>query len=386
MIKNIIKTNKFLSVTLSDGTVIVSTNVSKELLEAVKNASSDNEIQDIMCPEIDEEYDAPSDELKSLYDGNIESDYIEIRGNSAYIPSISELTVPQDFVEAILKAEQDGDDETLQSYLNYWTLLSLNPDSRVRDNVFWFIKKWGIKITKNGMLVTYRNADFKKNGKYELDIVKKVTNDWIKVKGQKKSPKKYTYTDIDSNNLPTVDAKLVKCDDPAHSLDWMYSIINDTTVDKSTFTDHHSHTFTIKLGEPVSMPREETDSEQERQCSQGLHQGAPGWLKQGYYGDVGLVCLVNPSKIVAIPHADDYGKLRCCEYLPIAIAEYDENGDVIENIDETGVDFEDRYLVDYSGKVNNEDLDNYTIGFIRTVGIDRSAIADKIFKIAQSRQ
>lgn len=271
MIKNIIKTNKFLSVTLSDGTVIVSTNVSKELLEAVKNASSDNEIQDIMCPEIDEEYDAPSDELKSLYDGNIESDYIEIRGNSAYIPSISELTVPQDFVEAILKAEQDGDDETLQSYLNFWTLLSLNPDSRVRDNVFWFIKKWGIKITKNGMLVTYRNADFKKKGKYELDVVKRVTNDWVKVKGQKKSPKRYTYDYLDESGMPTEESKLVKQDNVLVTLDDLYNKIGETTVDKTTFTDHHSHTFTIKIGEPVSMPREDTDSEQERQCSSGLN-------------------------------------------------------------------------------------------------------------------
>ena len=83
-------------------------------------------------------------------------------------------------------------------------------------------------------------------------------------------------------------------------------------------------------------------------------------------------------------HDDYYGKMRCCEYLPIAIAEYDEEGNVIEDVDITGLEFEDRYLVDYSGKVNNDDFDNYTLNFVRTVGIDRDAIARKIFSMAKA--
>ena len=44
MIKNIIKTNKFLSVTLNDGTVLVSSDVSSELLSRIKSATTDDEI------------------------------------------------------------------------------------------------------------------------------------------------------------------------------------------------------------------------------------------------------------------------------------------------------------------------------------------------------
>ena len=391
MIKNIIKTNKFLSVTLNDGTVLVSSDVSSELLSRIKSATTDDEITKLMCPEEDapEEEKVVSDIVKSVYNGETESNYIEFRGDSAYIPSISELTVPQDFVEEIIKAEQEGDNDTLQTYLNFWTLVSLNPDSRVRNNIFWFIRKWNVKLTKGGLIVGYRNADFKKKGKYDVELIEKITNDWIKIKGQKKSPKRFTYNDWDSNKeMPTIDAKLIKSDsaiDSNNNLDALYTLVTTSdTVDTTTFTDHHSHTFNIQIGKPVSMPREDTDGCQENTCSQGLHIGAPGWLKRCYYGDIGLVCLVNPANVVAIPHDDCYGKMRCCEYLPIAIAQYDKDDNVVEDVDITGLEFEDRYLVDYSGKVNNNDFDNYTLNFVRTVGIDRDAIAKKIFSMAKA--
>ena len=393
MIKNIIKTNKFLSVTLDDGTVLVSTNVTKELFDNVMAATTDEEIIDLINPQEEpEEGEQPvvSAAVRSLRNGEIDSEYIEIRGESAYIPSISELTVPQDFVEAIIEAEQNGDEDTLQSYLNFWTLVSLNPDSRVRNNIFWFIKKWGIKITKGGMLVTYRNAEFKRAGKYGVDVIDRVTNDWLKIKGQKKSPKRFYYSTVDEDGIPTADAKLVKdtseaYPDGAMNLDELYEeVTTSETVDTTSFTDAHSHTFDIQIGKVVSMPREKTDGCQEHSCSAGLHQGAPGWLKRSYYGDTGLVCLVNPANVVAVPHEDTYGKLRCCEYLPIAIAHYDENGDVIEDVDVMGLDMEDKYLVDYSGKVNNEDFDQYTLNFVRTIGIDRDGIAKRIFAMAKA--
>ena len=84
--------------------------------------------------------------------------------------------------------------ELLQTYINFWTLISMNPDSRVRDNVFWFIRKWDIKISKSGFLIAYRNADFKQGSSaYTKEWIERVTNDYIKIKAQKKSPNNYTY-------------------------------------------------------------------------------------------------------------------------------------------------------------------------------------------------
>lgn len=387
MIKNIIKTNRFLSVTLDDGTVLVSTNTSKTMMDAIKAANTDEEIISLICPEEETDEHVVSKDVIDAAKGEFESDYVEFRGNSAYIPSISELTVPQDFVEAIIKAEKELDEDKLQAYLNFWTLVSLNPDSRVRNNLFWFIKKWNIKICKNGLIVTYRNANYKKDGKYGLYATERITGDWVKIKGQKRSPKRYTYDYLDENGMPTEESKLVKQENVLVTLDDLYKKISETTEDKTVFTDQHTGTFTIKLGEPVSMPREDCDNDQSHECSRGLHQASAQWLEHNYYGDTGLVCLVNPANVVAIPCVNtEYGKMRVCEYLPIAIAQYGEDGHVVEDIDETGFDLGDKYLVDYSGKVNNEDLDNYTLTFARTVGIDRASIANKIFRMAESQQ
>ena len=58
---------------------------------------------------------------------------------------------------------------------------------------------------------------------------------------------------------------------------------------------------------------------------------------------------------------DEYGKMRCCEYFPINLIDFDEHGNVIEP--EYDLDDDIIYLsqYDYEGEVNNEDIDNYTI-------------------------
>ena len=40
--------------------------------------------------------------------------------------------------------------------------------------------------------------------------------------------------------------------------------------------------------------------------------------------------LVNPANVVAVPTIDGYGKMRTCEYFPVAIVDCDENGDIVE--------------------------------------------------------
>ena len=83
------------------------------------------------------------------------------------------------------------------------------------------------------------------------------------------------------------------------------------------------------------------------------------------------------------PTIDDYGKLRSCAYLPIAIAKFGADGHICEDVATDG--FEDDLLIDYAGQINNADLDDYTLGYTGTVGIDREAIANRIMQIAQRR-
>ena len=51
----------------------------------------------------------------------------------------------------------------------------------------------------------------------------------------------------------------------------------------------------------VTMKRDACDSVQENTCSSGLHVAGKGWLKRNYFGNNGLVVLVNPADVVAVP-------------------------------------------------------------------------------------
>ena len=155
----------------------------------------------------------------------------------------------------------------------------------------------------------------------------------------------------------------------------------DTTDEEGVYTDHHSHTFKIRIGEMVTMPREQCDCDSSVSCSRGLHCSSVGWLKRNYYGNTGLACLVDPSQVVAVPKIDDYGKLRTCAYLPIKVIKYNENDDVIPLDVEDGFDCSYVTKVIYEGITGTEDSP-YKIIIPKVSGIDKESIQDKLLDIA----
>ena len=155
----------------------------------------------------------------------------------------------------------------------------------------------------------------------------------------------------------------------------------DTTDEEGVYTDHHSHTFKIKIGEMVTMPREKCDCDSNVSCSRGLHIGGKGWLKRNYFGNTGLAFLVDPSQVVAVPHVDDYGKLRTCAYLPIKVIKYNEYDDVIPLDVEDGFDCSYVTKVIYEGLMGTEDSP-YKITIPNIKGINKESIQDKLLDIA----
>ena len=155
----------------------------------------------------------------------------------------------------------------------------------------------------------------------------------------------------------------------------------DTTGEEGVYTDHHSHTFKIKIGEMVTMPREKCDCDSSVSCSQGLHCSSVGWLKRNYFGNTGLACLVDPSQVVAVPKVDDYGKLRTCAYLPIKVIKYNEYDDVIPLDVEDGFDCSYVTKVIYEGLMGTEDSP-YKITIPNIKGINKESIQDKLLDIA----
>ena len=288
---------------------------------------------------------------EDIYSGKVllekvqKSKILTLRGASVYMESVSELSIPEDFVANIIKAEEAEDTAELQKFKNFWTLVSLNPDSRVRNNLFWFIRKWDMQITESGLIIAYRNADIKEEAKWSTENVKTIINTYYEQKCLNKNNPYETMVEIQGT---------------MYNLGEAYDeVVNGGN--SPVYTDQHSHSTEIRLGQPVRIPREECDANQEHSCSRGLHTGAKGWLKQNYFGSVGLMVLVNPAYVVAVPTIDDYGKMRTCEYFPIAIIDFDDNGDIIEKTYSLHDDVAYLQNLQYEGTINNIDVDNYEL-------------------------
>lgn len=421
----VIKNGQSLIVVLDDGTVLQNNNCDDKLFNLVVNAESDVEVAKLMIPAIGNKV-AEKAAIEEIFDKVRNSDLLERRGNSIYWPSVSQLSMPKTLVEKVLEAEENEDEDKLEAYKNFWTLLSLNPDSRCRENLFWYLDTWGMKISKAGLFIGYRNVDIKKqsnNHFYSQELCDFVVQEYERIRNMKKGTGHYYVHPISRPGGVTPEFELLK-DDFRKEITETYvdeetgeettevvevitfeELINDESQvlwnlknlyeefkavnfiaanlgSDTIFTDHHSHKFEIKIGEMVTMPREQCDSVQENQCSRGLHLANAEWLNEGYFGTQGLVCLCNPADVVAVPYDSSYGKLRTCAYLPIALTQYKDGKVVPYNVEDG---FESKWIktVLYDGVTSTEQSAQYVLAIPDIPEINKSIVTNSIIEIAR---
>ena len=311
--QKVIKVDNKVTVFLENGEV-VEKEVTEDEFKKVVEAQTDEEVLELLCPEYQKSIELHNNAL-TLVEKIQKSKLLSMRGDVVYWEEVSCLSVPEELVKAIIKAEEEHNKLKISTYRNFWTLMSLNPDERCRKNLFWFLQKYGMTISRCGFFVGYRNVD--------------------------------------------------------------------KTEEENVFTDHHSHTFKIRIGEMVTMDRDKCDTVQENTCSSGLHIGGKGWLKKNYYGDTGLACLINPADVVAVPPYDNYGKLRTCAYLPMDIIHYDETSNVIPLDVEDGFDCSYVTKVIYEGTMGTKEDSTYKINIPEIPGTTVESIQDKLLEIAK---
>lgn len=355
----ILRLKENITVILNDGTMLTDNNCTDELHNDILAHQTDEEyVKKLLSSKLQEKVE----EIKKVEETLEEikkSKYLTVFGNSVYMKSVSELTMPEDLIKAFNKAEKEGNQELINTYINFWTLASTNPDSRARHNLFWFLNKYGMTISKSGLFVAFRNVAVKKKGSgIDNTLSNFISKEFIRVKTKlKKSPKNYYVGKKDGEYVVNVDTG--KLDSQLGVLSDMYE--NLSKSDEATvYTDKHSGKFTIKIGEVVSMPREECDSRQDKTCSNGLHVAGQSWLSQGHFGDTPLMVLVSPADVVAVPPQDSYGKMRTCAYYPVQVVDF-KDGKIVNPELEDG--FEDDFInkIISSTTVNNEDNSNYQL-------------------------
>lgn len=313
-----IKVNNVMTIILDNNSVITRADLTEKEQLRVFQSEDESEILQIMVPSYSEKLEE-IEAANNLIEAAESSQIVTKKNDSYYWEEVSELSLPPSFLERILRAEQEENTELIETYHNFWTLLSLNTDERCRQNLFWFLQKYGMTISKSGFFVAYRNVYYK---------------------------------GTDPDGTPV-------------------------------YTDGYTRTFRIKIGEMVTQDRSKCDSSQDVTCSKGLHAAGAAWLERNYYGDVGLVCLINPADVVSVPKDDNYGKLRCCAYLPIDYAKFDNYGHIIPYDVKDG--FECQYVpkIIYEGILGTEQDSPYRINVPDVPTINKDNIYKGLLDIAK---
>lgn len=291
-------------------------------------------------------YKIMDDDLRVAYLAGLEHNK---RTGDVFLAGFS-TPLPKSLLEVI--EEYHENKYPLDAIINFWKLLMVNPDKRVRENAFDFISKHDFVLTDMGYMIVYKAVYFKSNydgSKNDLNedeaFDKFIREQYLHVKNDWKcSGNKYiVYRHVNSGKLAITKKETAEKWDEEEKgvtivgkLGNLYEQIikaeNAFEEEEVLYTDMYSRSMTIKVGEPVYMPRRECDANPMRDCSYGLHVGATKYVESfARSSSAILVCLVNPANIVAVPNYN-HSKMRVSEYFPFATAKY-ENGE-IEIIDQ----------------------------------------------------
>jgi len=250
--------------------------------------------------------------------------------------------IPDTLVEIIKEYHENN--YPLDAIMNFWKLLMLNPDTRVRTVLFDFIKTHDFVLTDNGYMVVYKAVyDVKEDG-VDTSFAEYISSRYLHVKKTfKESPKNHiVYKNADGEFATTNVKTAEKWDEEEKGIEFLGNLnelfdaifnseVDDDDKSVPVYTDMRTREFRIKLGEPVKQERKECDADFRQDCSNGLHVGATKYVEWFANGSsTVLVCYVNPANVVAVPDYD-HSKMRVCEYFPFALATFSDGKiDVIE--------------------------------------------------------
>ena len=276
-----------------------------------------------------EELCNPAKKIELNSDGRFEFD-----GNSAmYLKGTSD-PIPEFLGKKLLEYIEKG--LNVEALVNFWKNVLLNPDKAVRQQLFGFLEHNGHPITDKGYFLAYKAVKVAR--KYDVETGEEVV--------------RVSYDEDTGERIEEV--------------------LNQAM----SFKPYHSgaHGMVVKVGTPITMPREECDSDPYETCSAGLHVGSMDYVHNfGYSDGVILEVLVSPRNVVAVPADYNNTKMRCCEYYPIAITN-GENENVYLESDYTAFDAAGME----NDIVNYEESKRDVINEIEKELAERRAIADSL--------
>ncbi len=347
--KKLIFTNGSITAVFKNGIVITKKGCDDVLFSKVKNATTEAEIELLLIPtpelpkikeiEVTEEQkwavSSASHILQKNTDFVFENGDIFLKNVKLALPPV----VLASFIELMEKmsgyqkianeqkspySEVDGYtdlEEIYEALKMFWRWTALNPIESSRNDLLAFVKKNDITITSNGLLELYRRVV--SVGEANKELSKFVSEQYYKVKKAKKGPRNYNV--VKDNDGPYV----LRKEEVGVILGWQTMVGNlaDLYLDlpnmqENIYTDGHTHTKVIKVGEVYKEDEDKIDLDNTRECSNGLHVGSRAFGFSGF-GDTGVIALVNPMKVRSVPVYDST-KMRVSEMFIAGVVDLKE--------------------------------------------------------------
>ena len=390
---NVKLVNDVLTVVLNDGSVLTKPNATESDYYAALSAVSESSLFSI-CSDSDVRDERRKQEveiarinalqqgvkrLEGLDDFEIDGHSVKLRGTGRTMPQL----LVERFIQIVDIYDMDpyhdvAEDEEYQALKRFFMWCCLNPRAEVANDLYDFLNKNSFRITKQGFFVALRNIVTLHGG---TELVQFVSNTYNKVKAVwKKDPDYYTvflqngeYKLVHSDDL--YETELVECQtcdgqginwdsedkydraceycDGVGQCDNMTEInhgeriggLTDLYLDlpnrhENRFTDAHTRTFDIRVGQVVSMPPEECNWSTADCAHAGLHFTADQINYVGC-GDQSVLVLINPMKVVGIGEA----KGRCYEYLPIMTVSREESTEILHDLDFDTLELDEAFVI-----------------------------------------
>ena len=373
---NVRLVNDVLTIVLSDGSILTKPNATDAEYYAAVNAKSESSLYNICSDStVMKErimQDNEISRIKSVQQGIKRLDGLadfEIEGNSVKLAGTGR-TMPQLLVEKFIEIvdtqayyEGFGDiehrlanNEEYQALKRFFMWCCLNPRAEVANDLYEFLNKNSFRITKQGFFVALRNVVTLHGG---TELVQFVSNAYNKVKAVwKKSPDAYTvflendeyklvhYSDLyetieeydDETNESYEDEIAINHGERIGGLTELY--LDLPNRHENRFTDAHTRTFDIRVGQVVSMPPEDCNWSTADCAHAGLHFTADEINYVGC-GDQSVLVLINPMKVVGIGQA----KGRCYEYLPIMTVSREESTEILHDLDFDTLELDENFAI-----------------------------------------
>ena len=366
--------NNNLTIVLQDGSIISKSNATENDVQEIKLATSESEIlrivkdvniqQEKVTEELTREdiemYSEGFELFKYLDDFYTEENTVYLSGTNRSLPDL----LVKKFIEIITRVDKVFSEESLQEKLNkdkeylshkkFFMWCCLNPNAKSAEDLYGFLEKHNMKIDKHGNFYAYRRV--KTVGNDSKELVDFISNAYNKIKAiWKKSPKNFKVVTVPDSKYELKQSDFNVEDTEYVCLgDLEYLYLNLPSMQENRYTSAHTGKEDYRVGNVISMPRDEGDDNNSVSCSMGFHAASKEYDYSGF-GDQDILVIINPMDVLAVPKGE-IGKLRTCRWFFAMTLEKDERYILDEedfNVLELGDIYNEKCFEDIEEHVKN---------------------------------